>query len=246
MKTTPIIYVICVVSVLLAGCGDSNDCRNKSKECATGYTCEEGKSGKWDCVKSGEVQPGILSGKETKPEPEPEPHFTRGPKVATTACKNHFRCSKMALECLCNEKGLLVSQTLDKDGDDKGDEKAVYQYNQEDFLTFVIVDEGMDGTDDLKHEYGYRSEGIPMFWEITRAPNSTNKNPNSRLNYVYDNEGKLILEDFDTGIDNTIDRRCVYDPPCPPPIPNPTCKPVCKEVKIAPPKDGELENPDDR
>ena len=204
MKTTPIIYIVCVVSVLLVACGDNADCRQQSKECASGFICEEGKSGKWDCVKSAEVKPGVVPN-EAAP-PEPEHHFTRGPKVDTTACKDHFRCSKMALECLCNEKGLLVSQTLDKDGDGKGDEKAVYQYNQEDFLTFVIVDEGMDGTDDLRHEYGYRGEGIPIFWEITRAPNSTNKKPNSRLNYVYDNEGKLIFEDFDTGIDNTIDR----------------------------------------
>jgi len=244
MKTTPIICIVCVASVLLVACGDNNDCRNKSKECAAGFTCEEGKSGKWDCVKSAEVNPEVVPGKETKPEPEP--HFTRGPKVATTACKNHPRCSKMALECLCNEKGFLVSQTLDRDGDGKGDEKAVYQYNQEDFLTFVLVDEGMDGNYNLRHEYGYRGEGIPAFWDIIGTSDATDKNPNSRLTYVYDNENKLIFENFDTGRDGTIDRRCAYDPPCPPPIPNPTCKPVCKEVKIAPPRDGEHENPEDR
>ena len=244
MKTTPIIYIVCVASVLLVACGDNVDCRQQSQECASGFTCEEGKSDKWECVKSEEVKPEVVPDELTPPEPKH--HFARGPKVETTACKDHPRCSKMSLECLCNAKKQLVSQTLDKDGDGKGDEKAVYLYNQEDFLTFVIVDEGMDGADDLRHEYGYRGEGIPMFWEITRAPDSTNKKPNSRLTYVYDNEGKLIFEDFDTGIDNTIDRRCVYDPPCPPPIPNPTCKPICKEVKIAPPQDGEHENPDDR
>lgn len=244
MKTTPIIYIVFVVSVLLVACGDNTDCRQQSRECATGFTCEEGNSGKWDCVKSEEVKPEVVPD-EAAP-PEPNHHFVRDPKIETTQCKDHPRCSKMALECLCNVKKQLVSRTLDRDGDGTGDEKAVYQYNHRDFLTIVAVDEGMDGTDDQRHEYGYRGEGIPAFWDIFGISDSTNKKPDSRLIYVYDNEDKLILEDFDTGRDGTIDRRCAYDPPCPPPIPNPTCKPVCKEVKIAPPKDGEHENPEDR
>jgi hypothetical protein len=200
-------------------------------ECAEGFVCAQGEAGLWECARPEPEAAAVPHDKEIRPEPAPAQAVG---EAARRPCPDHPRCAKLALECLCDAKGELVSQTLDRDRDGKGDEKARFQYNQEGFLTFVIVDEGMDGTDDLRHEYGYRGEGIPLFWEITKAPNSANTKPESRLSYIYDEAGSLISESLDLGLDGKIDRGCTYDPPCAPPIPNPSCKPACEDLAIAP------------
>jgi hypothetical protein len=218
------------VAVVVAGCGDRADCRHKRMACAEGFACEE-KGGEWLCTKEAalpKVVKEAVAPTSAKPKAK---NFPRAAKVETRECREHRRCSKNALSCRCDAEGRLVEQILDRDKDGEGDEKALFQYNQNDELTFVIVDEGMDGVDDVRHEYGYRSEGVPLFWEIRRSLSSPTKKPNSRLEYSYDGDGKLIRETYDTGADGTPDRVCTYETPCPPPFPNPACKPVCGSPK---------------
>jgi len=231
-KKTVIIPPFTMFLVSVAACGEGGgvvDCRHKSMECAQGFVCAQGETGRWECAKP---EPAAAPREEEiRPEPARAP---AGGEAATRPCPDHPRCAKLAIECLCDAKGELVSQTLDRDRDGKGDEKARFQYNQEGFLTFVIVDEGMDGKDDLRHEYGYRGEGAPLFWEIRKTPGSANTKPDSRLSYIYDEAGSLVSESLDLGIDGKAERRCLYDPPCAPPIPNPACKAACEDVEIAP------------
>ncbi len=221
--------IVYFASALFMACGDNADCRSKSKECASGFVCEGDRSGRWDCIKSKDDD-------SSSKEAPVKHYFARVGKEKTTLCIDHSSCTKGTLECLCNEKKQLVSLILDRDGDGKGDEKAIYQYNQNDYLTFIIIDEGMDGIDDLRHEYGYKSADAPTFREIVRNPEVRSKLPNSRVEYRYNNEGNLVFERVDTGIDGIFERRCVYNPPCPPPIPNSKCRPVCNETKAASPE----------
>jgi len=221
------LFIICTLAWVVAACSGEIDCRHKTKECAEGFTCEE-RSGAWVCQKA----------EASKTDEEvPEPQDVEQPKQAEPApqkklepapCPQHRQCGPKAVECICAPNGRLMSRTLDKDGDGKPDEKAAYRHDEHGRPLAVVIDEGMDGTEDKRHSYTYDDRGNPLTWDVVGLPGGNAPDDKSRLSYRYDQEGNLVAEELDLGIDEKVDKRCKYDPPCPAPIPNPTCKRVCE------------------
>ena len=210
MKATSLLMI---PLVLLLGCGEARDCRHKAMECATGFACEQSE-GDWICRPSeGWVGP-----------PPGAPPRT---PVENSACRQHKLCLPHALECECDPQGRLLSRTLDKDDDGNPDEKAAYEHNDDGLPVKVTIDLGLDGTDDKQHSYTYDERRNPLTWEFVGLPGGSDPSYKSRLSYRYDESGDLVAEELDEGIDGSVNKRCVYDPPCRPPIPNPSCKRAC-------------------
>jgi len=201
-------------------CGGDLDCRNKGEECAEGFACEDGAKGGWQCVKD-EVQTAAE-------KPNDAARSAPAPAPAEAPCPNHPMCAGISAECLCGPDRSLLTRTLDRDGDGKPDEKAVYTNDAEGRAMQVVVDEGMDGSADSQHSYEYDHRGNPAAWQINRLTKAADGAQDQRLAYVYDSQGNLTQEKLDLGVDGSIDSTCTYSPPCPPPIPNASCKPVCK------------------
>jgi hypothetical protein len=199
-------------------CGGDLDCRHKGMECAEGFACEGGSDGAWQCVKrpAQAAVPKINGG------------VRRAPDVTGTPCPLHPMCVGLSAECVCGPDQSLLTRTLDRDGDGKPDEKAVYTTDTEGRIVQVIVDEGMDGTSDSQHSYTYDDRGNPLVWQIDRLSKTPADAKDQQLVYVYDEQGNLTQEKLDLDIDGTVDSTCTYSPPCPPPIPNASCRPVCK------------------
>ena len=217
------LLIICALVWSVAGCSGDVDCRHKGKECADGFTCEE-ETGAWICQKaealeSKEAVPesqGVEQPKQAEPRPmnptEPAP------------CPQHRQCGPRALECICDHGGKLLTRTLDKNGDGEADEKAEFRHDQHGRMSEISIDEGLDGTDDKRHSYTYDERGNPLTWEIVGLPGGKEPEYKSRLSYRYDEVGNLAAEELDLGIDESVEKRCTYNSPCPPPIPNPACK----------------------
>lgn len=230
--------VVWAFMFLLTACGNRLDCRHKTRECASGFSCTQ-ISDTWSCTPtplepemkaapSGEVRESAETVVPTTPKAK---QFARAKHKKVEPCPSHKRCTDSALLCVCNEKKQLVEQRFDRDSDGKEEERAFYQYNQNDLLTFVIVDLESDGDDDLRHEYAYRSAGMPMFWKITNAPGSSSDTPDLQVTYQYNEKQELIAELLDKKIDTSIDEICEYVIPCAPPIPNENCEKKCRILK---------------
>ena len=217
------------VSLLALCCGDP-DCRRKVGACAEGFACTQLDGGSWGCVERRQSAGGSL----------------RRPAEKVTRCDGTSACTGDGVECFCNPAGKLRFRRADTNGDGSIDEQTEFKYNQKGLNHITETDVGVDGVVDVTNTFQHDNEGRPTISEIIYHPDGLLKGENVRVIIVYNDEGAIVSEETNVGMDTTIERRCTFDPPCPPPIPNPTCKPVCKEVKIAPGQDGELENPDGR
>lgn len=145
-------------------------------------------------------------------------------RVFTLPCVRHPKCIGRTVVCRCDVYGNLLLRVFDLDGDGQSDEAARFAYDRDGKMTAAIVDEGVDGTEDVRHLYAYDERGLPTMWDVFRKSKAESR----QIHYVYNKEGQLISEELDQGRNGKVDRKCTYDPPCPPPIPNPACKPVCK------------------
>jgi hypothetical protein len=218
-------YYPCAVTVaILSGCVTDLDCRHRSRECAEGFVCLELAKDHWECVAR---EPPVGEQKVERPKRDVA---TNAPAEANAllTCPEHRSCVAKASDCVCDSRGRLVSRSIDKNGDEKPDEKATYKHDQEGRPVEVLVDEGIDGVDDKLHAYEYDSRGSPLVWKVIGLPGGNAADEKSSVTYGYDESGKLIAEELDVGLDGAVDKQCKYDPPCPPPIPNPSCKRTCQ------------------
>ncbi|MCK9460997.1 MAG: hypothetical protein M0R80_15285 [Proteobacteria bacterium] len=215
-------------ALLSVSCGGDLDCRHKGAECAEGFSCEPESDGAWRCAKQAAQPAAEGAPKDARPVTDPDPVSAPAPAPAETPCPDHPMCAGISAQCACGPDGVLLTRTLDRDGDGKPDEKAVYTNDREGRPTQVIVDEGMDGSADSQHSYEYNAHGDPVAWRIDRLSKASAEARNQTIVYVYDDQGNLVREETDLDIDEKIDSTCTYSPPCPPPIPNSRCKPICK------------------
>jgi YD repeat-containing protein len=227
---------LAAASLIAASCGGDPDCRNKERECAEGFACEERGTNDWQCLPR--KAPASVEGKvdsekridavqkASAPVQSPSPAPAPDPNPAGVICPEHPMCAGKPAKCFCAPNGNLLTRSIDSNEDGKPDEKAVYESDGEGRIVQVVVDEGMDGSADSQHSYKYNDRGDPVMWQINRLTKAGDKK-DQVVTYVYDSQGRLTQEKIDINIDGSIDSTCNYSPPCPPPVPNASCKPVC-------------------
>jgi hypothetical protein len=196
---------------LVPGCGDP-DCRQKAAECAEGFACAQVDGGAWGCV------PGKAP-KVVEPE---------RPGEKLTRCDGVPACSEKSAECYCDAAKKLRIRRVDKNGDGTADEQTEFKYNPMGLNHLVLTDVGIDGVVDVTSTFQHDDAGRPTISETIHNPDGLIVGPNVRVVLTYDEHGAIVSEETNVGIDDTIDRRCEFDPPCKPPLPNPSCKPRCE------------------
>lgn len=162
------------------------------------------------------------------------------PGVEVALCPAGTRCGPRSLRCLRDERGNIVLEDCDRNGDGRVDTRTTYTYGIEGELVLKEVGRGIDGMVDEQ----YRWDFLDGHLREQTTDRDGDGIVDSRVQYETDETGLVIVEEHDGnsddtidqrgvleynelgnrigrsvdfGVDGVIDRRCSYRPPYPPP-----------------------------